>query len=74
MKLLFRNPAQAANLRIERKKRYLATSGKSETDEKPFRWRHTRRYNSSSKPGKLPLLWQSPSHNIACGSFVAVWQ
>jgi hypothetical protein len=41
MKLLFRNPAQAANMRIERKKPYLATSGKSETDKKPFRWRHT---------------------------------
>jgi len=37
MKLLFRYPTQAADLWIERKKRYPAASRKPETDKEPFR-------------------------------------
>src|SRR6516162_8921215 len=52
MKLFFRNPPQAAKMGIERKKRYFATSRKSETNKEVFRCWHSKRYNSSSKAGE----------------------
>jgi len=70
MKLLFRNPAQTANMRIEGKKRYLAASRKSETDKEPFRAEHTLMIQQLIRNRQIALAARQPHPQSPRGDLV----